>query len=166
MPNLTIHIKNYSSLKPTIFIDDKEVKIKKKLGKQVCNVSCNATAKLRIENYHPLNQSFGLFICYFFFIVSLLGIFDVRYRSKEKRLLFSAELYLNEDSQLEILYNSFSKDNEAVQLQGDVAYNTFKNQYILDTVLKKKIKILKFLKIGTWILFLIIFAYSMYSLIF
>ncbi|MDE6414517.1 MAG: hypothetical protein K2K48_03800, partial [Anaeroplasmataceae bacterium] len=124
MPKLTIFIRNYCSLKPTIFIDDKEVNIKKKKGKLFCEIECDTQAKLRIENYHPLNQRFGLGISYLFFIISLLGIFDNRYRYKEKRLLFYADLYLNENSQLEIKYNSFSKDKEAIELQGCILYNS------------------------------------------
>lgn len=165
MPNLTIFLKNTSSLKPTIFINDKEVRIKKKNGKQVCSINCDSHVKLRIENYHPLNQKFGMLIAYFFFIISLLGIFDLRYHAKAKRLLFSAELDLVEDTELEIKYNSYSKDKEALELQGDASYRILTNQYILDDKLKKKIKILNFLKFITWVVFIVVFAYLMFHLI-
>ncbi|MDE6413941.1 MAG: hypothetical protein K2K48_00845, partial [Anaeroplasmataceae bacterium] len=73
---------------------------------------------------------------------------------------------LNENSQLEIKYNSFSKDKEAIELQGDCSYEILQNQYTLDEKLKKKIRLLRFLKFATWILFIIVFAYCMFSLIF
>ena len=166
MPNLTIYIKNFSSLKPTIFINDKEVRVKKKDGKQACIINnCEPHAKLRIENYHPLNQKFGMFFAYFFFIISLLGIFDLRYRAKEKRLLFSAELDLIDDSKLEVHYNTFSKDDVAIDLQSNFSYTILTNQYLLDKNLKRKITILKFLKFGTWVVFIVIFAYFMFHLI-
>ena len=165
MPNLTIYIKNTSSLKPTIFINDKEVRVKKKNGKQACTIDCDSHVRLRIENYHPLNQKFGMLISYFFFIISLLGIFDLRYHYKAKRLLFSAEFDLFEDSELEIKYNSYSNDKEAVELQGNASYSILTNQYFLDEKLKRKIRILNFLKFATWIVFIIVFAYAMYHLI-
>ncbi|MDE5546568.1 MAG: hypothetical protein K2I88_03805 [Anaeroplasmataceae bacterium] len=163
MPNLTIYIKNYSSLKPTIFIDDKEIKIQKKNGKSFCSVSCNTLTKLKIKNYHPLNQRFGFIFCYFFFLISLLGIFDIRYRNKEKTLLFSAELYLKEDSVLDLHYNTFSKDQEAVELTGDCAFRILENQYTLDQELKRKIRLMKILKIVSWICFIIILAVLIYN---
>ncbi|MDE6047311.1 MAG: hypothetical protein K2F56_01645, partial [Anaeroplasmataceae bacterium] len=105
-------------------------------------------------------------LCYFFFIISLLGIFDIRYKNKEKTVLFSAELFLKTDSVVELHYNAFSKNQEALELTGDCAFQILENHYTLDQTLKRKIRLLYILKLATWVCFIIILTIVMLNLIF
>lgn len=164
MPKLTIKMKNTSFLYPSIFVNQKEVMLKKKNGFLIGSVDCDMKAQLRIENYHPLNEKFGILIAYIFFLISILGIFDKRFPNKEKRISFAMDLSLYEDKEINIKYLKFSPNPPAIEIEGIENYTILENEYFKDENLKKKIRLMKLLKIGTWLLALLAIALLLMNL--
>ncbi len=156
MPKLTIKMKNGSFLKPSIFVNQKEVMMKKKNGFLVGSVDCDTKAQIKIENYHPLNEKFGMIFAYLFFLISILGIFDNRYPNKEKRISFAMDLFIYEDKEINIKYLKFSPNQPAIEIEGIENYTILENEYIKDENLKKKIRWMRLLKIGTWLIALVL----------
>lgn len=151
MSNLTIFIKNDLFLKPVIFVNKKQAKVKKENGKLVSYIECDSKAQIKIMDYQPLSYPFGFIVNYFFFLISILGIFDKRYSSKGRRCLFEAEVDVSSATELVIKYQSFHIDQPFVEITSTGPIQIFENKYYMDYDLKKKIKLLFALKIFTWI---------------
>lgn len=151
MSNLKIIFTNSSSLKPVLFVNNRQVILKKETGKLVGKIECDSIAHVQIFNYHPLNDPFGILVGYFFFLISILGIFDKRYKSKARRVLFEADVEVSCSTELTIHYEPFHIDKDYVSYSCSDNIMIIDNKCFIDQGLQKKIRILFFLKLITWI---------------
>lgn len=151
MHDLKIMIKNSSSFKPVLFVNDKQIKIKNEKGKLVGRIDCDSVAHVKIFNYHPLNYPFGILIGYFFFLISLLGIFDQHYSAKSRRVLFEADVEVNSSTELMIHFEEFHLDKEFITYTCSNPIRVIENKCFVDYSLQKKIRILFALKVLTWL---------------
>ncbi|MDE7264197.1 MAG: hypothetical protein K2N64_06015 [Anaeroplasmataceae bacterium] len=165
MPKLTLWFKGYSSLQPILFINDREIMLKKKNGKLYAKADCDSLVNIKILNHHPLQSNFGLLLCYFFFIISLFGILDKRYPYKNKSILFNANLTIKRDMEINLKFCSFSPDKPAIEMVGIEDAHILENKYYFDEKVKRKMKLLKWLKIVTWILLIPLTFLIVYKII-
>lgn len=152
MSNLTIRVKNTSSLKPAIFVNNKQVKLKKENGLLVAKVDSISLCHLKITNYHPLLYPFGMLINYFFFLISFLGILDKHYKNKAMRVLFEANIDAKSTTEVDIKYLPFQMDKPFVEFIINQPAEILDNRCFIDLTLQRKIRVLFFLKILTWVL--------------
>ena len=164
MSDIKIYLMNSCSLKPTIFINGKESSIKKQHGKSFIQLDSNQNMNLTIKNFHPLFYPFGMLISYLFFILSVFGIFDKRYKNKEKRMEVNIDIS-NISSDLKITFFKFQENGTAIQIDGDCDLQINNNIYYKDSLVRKKLRILMYMKLLTWILLIISLVFVTYRLI-
>lgn len=133
-----------------IKIDGKPATFKKNEFKNYTVNYKTENDKVKIEVYKMLDVGgIGWFITQLlFFIISIFGIFDVRYKFRHISLEYSAEFDLKEGQNNITIRIAPPKENtKSVITETDLQFNENINKYSVNAKAKKTLKILKFAKI-------------------
>lgn len=115
--------------------------------------------RVKINNYLNIGGVIWFLIQIFFFLISILGIFDVHRKEKCMMIDFEMDVDLKEENHITLQLNSQKKErSQAVQIQTDLVFHEVMNEYFLDSVAKRKLKVLKITKIVLTIIIIVLAA--------
>lgn len=91
----------------------------------------------------------------FFFIISVLGIFDTRADKRCQVTSCDFDVELTKQTNMTVSFNKFEEDGKAVEIESNVAVSENKNVYYIDKIAKKRIKVTRIVKLAFWIALII-----------
>lgn len=155
MNNLQIKLRSPGSFRPIIKIDDKDIKLKKnEFGSSVGKYSTEKD-KVEIKIYtlpHEFDTKYWFLLFLLYYIVSIFGIFDVRYSSNLYRLEYSGTITLQENTILDLVFEKRTKDGKALSCKEGPFDDNESNVYIYNPKTNKRIKIALAFKVCSWVL--------------
>lgn len=165
MNNLNIKIMGVSSkFHPHVMIDDKLVKYKKnKFGSYEINYQTEKdNVQLKIFKYLELQSKFWYLWALLTFIISVFGVFEPRYDKKCIVIDCTYNIKLKQDNKMIIKFKTVADEGKATDIEGDCEVEEIENKFYVDSVSKKRWKILLACKIVLWVIaiVLIIFVIS------
>lgn len=160
MKKLILTVAGNSFFNADILIDDNYIyPIKKKKGIKTYEIETDKNElEIKINTLNELNSKHWLAIHIFFFIVSLFGIFDIKDKKKNYSINYKGKLKLiDEEPNIKIIFKSCKVNEPAFRIEGNCELeNNDSNKYFIDEEIAEKKKILKTIKIVSWILLVII----------
>ena len=153
MNTLNLKLIGTARVNPTVLIDGKPAKLKKnEFGGFSCSYNTeNSKAKVEIYKYLEISGKYWFLVQFFFFLISILGIFNPRLDKKCIVLDCSFDIDLNETNNVTFKFNQLKDEGEAVTIEGDCNVDTISNSYFVDKQAKKRMKILRIAEIFTWV---------------
>ena len=158
MKNLTIKISGASKLNNLIFIDDKEVKLKKNsFGSYDHTVQTEKDfVNIKIKSVLEINSKSWFLTNLFFFIISVFGIFDYRMPKKCLSVAFEENVKLTgEQNDITISMLNQIADKPCVLTKSNCEIEEIQNTCIQDKIALKRMKTLKRTKILLWVALII-----------
>lgn len=158
MKNLTIKISGAGKQNNLIFIDDKEVKLKKNsFGSYDHTVQTEKdTVNIKIKSLLEINSKMWFLTNIFFFIISVFGIFDIRLPKKCLAVSFEENVKLHgEQNEITIALLTQNADKPCATVKSECEVEEVKNICVQDAVALKRRKTLKTTKILLWVALII-----------
>ncbi len=153
MAQLNLEFVGLKSLEGHVTVDGKFVKLKKVNQKYVCHMTTNQPqAEVVIYQSHPYTGKHWLLWNLFYFIVSLFGLFDVRYN---KRCLVQdacLKIDVSQDANVVIRRENFVDGGAFVRTEITAQVETICNQQYYDKVGKKRASVMKKVKLAVTVL--------------
>ena len=147
MNTLQLKIRNQASFRPIVKIDDKEVKLKKnEFGSLVANYS-SEKEKVKISIY-TLPHEFDT--KYWFYVISIFGIFDVPYARNAYQLQYNGEITLQEKTVIDLTFENKKKEGKALSCKEGNFDDNESNKYIYNEKINKRRKIALIFKFCSW----------------
>ena len=165
MKTLNLKIQGGYGPKPVIKIDDKIVPCKKNKYNSDIITYCTEKdfANISLFNVLELNGPCWWLVQMLFFIISCFGIFNQRWNKNNYKVFFDAKINLSEGVNDVILKFNQPKDGErAITVIGEVNATENKNEFVLDSKVLKRKKILKW----SYVLSYIILVITLFVLLF
>lgn len=150
MKELEIKLTGTRNLAETVVeIDDKPVQFKKnQFGSLVCRYqTANDHVNIKVKRLLDVGGLWWFITQLCFFLISILGIFDVRSHEKGLVLDFEAAVDLKTENNLTLRLNRPQADGKAINIETDLGCRELSNGYYLDTHAARTLKRLKFAKI-------------------
>ena len=151
--NLTV-ARNVILPSPSISIDGKYVPIKKVKNGQVDSIHYtteNDYVEITVTKHYELESKWWFVMSIFFFLISILGIFDTRVGKRFYSVQYSARVRLSDVTNLHLTFNRFKEGERAIELKGEAEVEELENVYTLNKKLNKRRKLLIFVKVLLWI---------------
>ncbi|MGM9971746.1 MAG: hypothetical protein ACI35W_05000 [Anaeroplasmataceae bacterium] len=142
---------------PCIMINNEIVKYKKnEYNSYEINYQTGSDrVELYICNYLELQNKWWLITYLIFFIISIFGLFLPGYDKRCRCVSSKCILYLKEDSNMKISFNSFNENGNALVFDSDFQYEELSNIYYINKRIKRRTKLLSVLKVLIWIIIII-----------
>ena len=163
---LNLKISGGTSLKPTIYVDGKILKYKKdNFGNLTTTYTTEKSSVLvEIKKLYDINGTLWFLTSLFFFIISIFGIFDLKPDKRCISIVASIKVNITNNSSLKIRFKPRNQTEKAFELEPtdcEVAEET-NNNYFIDTVAKKRYKVMRIVKIFLWLLLIGLIVYLIY----
>ena len=113
---------------------------------------------IEIFTVHELSGRLWFLLSYFYFLISIFGIFDQRMNKRYQSIKFKAHVSFKQDSNLKVLFFDFAEGQPAIAFEGDYEGYVVENHYYSDMKIKKRIRILRTIKWLTFLFALIAFG--------
>ena len=159
MKKLNLKITGHPHLDTYFLVDGKSVKGKKnKFGNISKFVETDKNeVEIAIFNFDEMQGKLWFLTSFVFFIVSIFGLLDVRANKKCRLIDCKLKVKLDkEENDLNITYNQFENNGCAIHFESDSAVEVISNRYYINEDVKKRVKIMKWVKIVTVIVAIII----------
>ena len=153
MNTLNLKLVNTANINPTIFVDDKQIKFKKNsFGSIIAQTQTDKNeVELSIYKFLELSSPLWWFWGIIYYIVGILGIFDVFYPKNCFAINCKIKVKLNStNSKLDISFGSITGDKAIEYMPTDCEIEEIKNEFYLDKTAKKRRSILLITKIISW----------------
>ncbi len=159
MNQLNLKVRKGADKYSKILIDDKKVKSKKdSFGSRIIKYETeNDTVDIKIYSYLEINNKLWLLTNIFFYIISLFGLFDIRLNKTCK--VVDCHFVVKMKDLVNMTITTKGKNTQTPQeaeVECDSEYQAKENVIYIDSVAKKRFKILKIAKIITFILIMAI----------
>ncbi|MBD5632805.1 MAG: hypothetical protein HDP34_06195 [Clostridia bacterium] len=150
---INIKIKPLYFDNPTVTVDGNVVKLTKCGPNEYSGTyeTERSEANLRVCMIHELQSKYWLLLSMVFFVISLFGIFDARYDKSFCAIKYNLDLRLNEVSNVVLNFNKFKDGQRAIECLTDCGSVETENLFYVDEQVKKRHKILRRIKIFTWL---------------
>lgn len=154
MKTLNITLKGASKLSPNVLVDGEFVKLKKnQFGNYIASIETEKSeVDLVIQKYHELSGNLWFLMSVLFFVISLFGLFDIRYGKNNCVIDSKFHIKLNEDVTHFVATMDLNKVGSAITFESNAEINEELNVCFEDEVVKKRKKILLATKIILWLL--------------
>lgn len=137
-----------------VLVDGKRFKYKKNKNKDMVGVIETNNDKVEIEifNWYEIKAKLWLIMELFFFVISIFGLFDVKKDKKGKKISFKAVFNLKEVNDIRLSYGPLKDGVAPIRIDSNADMQVIENTCVVDEVVVKRYKILKILKLLTFIL--------------
>lgn len=154
MKTLNITLKGTSKLSPNVLVDGKFVKLKKnQFGNYIGSIQTEKSeVDLVIQKYHELSGKLWFLMSILFFVISLFGLFDIRYGKNNYVIDSKFHIKLNEDVTNFAATINLNNAKGAIQFETNAEIKEELNVCFEDEVVKKRKKILLATKIVLWLM--------------
>lgn len=152
MKKLNLKIASNLNIDAYFLVDGKSVKGKKnKFGSVVkCLETDKEEVEISIFDFNEMQGKLWFLTSFIFFIVSLFGLLDIRLNKNGKSIDCKLKVKLDKEiNDINIQYNKFEDNGSAVSFESDCEIEVISNRYYVNEKLKKRFKIMKWLKIAT-----------------
>ncbi len=159
MKRLKLKIIKNLNYDPIVIVDNKLIRLKKNsYGNNIVDITSETgVVNLKIKNYHEVETVTGLVMAMIFYVISLFGIFDIRYGKKFAHINYDGNITLNKDeNELTVTIFQMKDGAKALSFKGDCEVDDNEsNIYVLDKKLATHLQIFKIFKISFFLLVLI-----------
>lgn len=147
----------YDTFNPVVTIDNQVMRVKKnKFGNMICVFETEKnTVKIKVNTFLDIGGIAWFFIQIFFFLISIFGLFDLHRKEKCRIVDFEMDVDLKEENKIKLQFNPQKENNRAIHIQTDLVSREVINTYDLDTLAKKKLRCLKWVKIVVAIIMIV-----------
>lgn len=155
MKNLNIKVVNKGPFEAYLLVDGKNQKIKKnQFGSLMASVESEKDeVEVVISEWNDYKSRTWFVTNIIFFVISVFGIFDIKTNKRFCSIDFKAKIKMDkEDNNLTFTYNRFEDGKIAIVHEGDCNIEIFSNKYFIDTVAKRRYKIMRWIKLLIWLL--------------
>lgn len=114
--------------------------------------------RLEIFSFHEMSRPKWFWYAFFFFIISVFGIFNRRYEKTGKSVKYEAVIPLSEDiTDLNLTFHTFKDEEPAIKTTVNKEEFTPKeNIYYIDSQCQKRVKKFKTFEILWWVMLVIL----------
>lgn len=142
MKELILNIKGMPFFAPALFVNGKRVRVKRqKDGTRRAVVSCDtAYAQVRFKRFFEVESPLFPLFSVLFFLLSGLGIFDLRASRDCRDLDLSFTLPLSGRDELFLSFLPFAADTPAVFVNGGTPVSFAANRYLLNETVRTRLK--------------------------
>lgn len=147
----------HNTLNPVVIVDNQMINFKKnKQGNLVYLFETEKdTIKIKANRFLDVGGIAWFFIQILFFLISFLGLFDVHQKESCMGIDFEMIVDLKEENKISLQFMPQKENKKAILVHTDLVCQEVANSYYLDTQAKKKLKYLKWIKIGVTILIIV-----------
>lgn len=159
MKTLNLKIQGGIELRPIIEIDGKVVNYKRNKYKTILitHETEKEAVDVKIKNVLEINGPWWWLVQMCFFVLSLFGILNPKLEKTCYYINYQAKITLNaEQNNVNLKFNELKDKSRAIEAVFDGEVEETENAYSIDLEAKKRKKILKFSKIVSWVLLIII----------
>lgn len=154
MNTVNLKINNFPRGHVSALIDGKKTKLKfNKYGNlEGTYTTDKSSIELSIYKYLEINGKLWFLMSLIFFFVGLMGILDPWYDKSCIVFAYKVKIDLNENSDVKLALNRYSNNGRAFEISTECKCQEITNIYYIDTKAKKRLRIMKFVKLGLWVL--------------
>lgn len=152
MKKLNLKVNSNLNIDAYFLVDGKSVKGKKnKFGNTVkCLETDKEEVEISIFDFNEMQGKLWFLTSFIFFIISLFGLLDIRLNKNCRSIDCKLKVKLDKEvNEMSIGYNNFEDNGSAVHFEGDCEVEVISNRYYINEELKKRFKIMKWVKIAT-----------------
>ncbi len=155
MNNFRLTLNTPSKLAMVVLIDGKTIRGKKKRDKTIYNFNTTKNMiDVNIFNVVELDSPVWWLWSIFYFIIGIFGIFDRGFGKMTDRIECAFRVSMADNVNMSV--GTWYKDNSVCTVQCDTMYKEIKNKVWQDDSLKKKIKLNKLLRVGLWLVSILV----------
>ena len=147
---LNVQGKSYNKYFNTVILfDDKRIKYKiNRLRQEKYHYQTDKdVVNIKILSYTQMHSKWWYFISIFYFFISFFGIFDIRPNKKGYSISVEYNFNLSQENVINLGFNMFSVDSQAVNIQTDLSFEEVQNICYTDSVIAKRYKITKIIRL-------------------
>ncbi len=154
MSVVNLKVKSVSGVNPVVCVDGKRVRFQKNsFGNMIARTEVKDGARLTVQVWDPILSPMWLLWEMLYFVISVLGIFDLAKDRIKRAIEFEAVLHPGEsESQATVtVIRSGGDKSPAAELECNFEAEVLKNEYYGFDLIKKRRRIALLIKIAAWI---------------
>lgn len=150
MKKVNITLFGAYAYRPVLCVDGKFVKLKKAKNEKLTYTYETEKEKSTVEIFKVLEVNARLYLLtqIFFYLISFFGIFNARLDKKCIVSNVKYEFDLIENTDIKIRLNSPQANATAIKLEANTNFEMINNKFVVDENAKKRLKTLKYIKLG------------------
>ena len=154
MNKLTLKVTGNTTFDYVLRIDGKVAKFEKnEYGNKLYYLETDKDeVDIAIDSFNELDSKVWFLMSTFFSIISIYGIFDVRYDKRPIKVNYKGKIKLQEFSNLNIAINPYTPTNKLFNSTGDCEIeDNESNRFYADPKLRKRLKVVKWMRFGLFV---------------
>lgn len=157
MKKLDLKVSSHFVIDTCFLVDGKRLKSKKDNFGNACSLieTDNGDVEIEIFNWNEMQGKLWFLTSFIFYIISIFGLLDIKQNKSCRFINCKLKVKLKEENNLKIIYNKFQHNSKAINYEGNCEVEEISNIYYIDEICRKRFKIMKWVKIATFVLVIV-----------